>query len=225
MGMADHVTLDFVADIICPWCWIARRRLDAAAITLATDGLHIRWVWRPLLLYPDMPPEGVQQERHLIHRFGSVQAADRYHEGVAEAGRAVGIKFRYDRISRTPSSVDAHRLLLRAAPAGRQPALADMLAQAFFTDGHDIGNRAVLTTFAIDAGLDPALVRETLASSAGAEEVHASDQLAKAAGIRAVPAFCLHGRILKPADPEDLTDAIRQAHQALMPKLRRSFVL
>jgi predicted DsbA family dithiol-disulfide isomerase len=217
MSIADHTSLDFVADIICPWCWIARRRLDAAALTLAAEGLHMTWVWRPLLLYPDMPLDGVQQGPHLMNRFGSLQAADRYHEGVAEAGRAVGAEFRYDRISRTPNSVAAHRLLLLAAPSGRQPVLADMLAKAFFTDGHDIGDKTVLTRLAIAAGLDPALVREALASSASANAVHASDQLAKNAGIRAVPAFCLHGRILKPSDPDDLADAIRRAHRALMP--------
>src|SRR5579875_2354800 len=96
-------TLDFVADILCPWCFIARRRMAATLPKLASQGLHIDWIWRPFLLDPTAPAAGTDARTHFQRRFGSLLAAERYHAGVAEAGRATGIVFRYDRMTRMPN--------------------------------------------------------------------------------------------------------------------------
>ena len=209
------ITLDFVADILCPWCAIARHRLDEACATLAATGLVVAWVWRPYLLDPGMPAGGMPQQLHVIRRFGSLGAADRYHKGVAEAGRSVGIDFRYDRIGRTPSAVDAHRLLLSVDGGAAQTRLSEALAAAFFTEGLDIGDRTVLTELAASTGMDGGAVRAMLDSDGFTAEVHASDRAAKRAGIAAVPAFCLHGRILSVPDPALLHDGIARAHMTL----------
>lgn len=209
------ITLDFVADILCPWCAIARRRLDAACASLAATGLDMTWIWRPYLLDPAAPPGGTPRVLHLARRFGSMSAAERYHDGVAEAGRAVGLDFRYDRIAQAPSAVDAHRMMLSVAGEPAQARLAETLTTAFFTDGRDLGNRAVLAELAIPAGLDAHAVRTMLDGPAFNAEVHASDRAAKQAGIASVPAFCLHGRILNVPDPASLHGAIVRAHMAL----------
>lgn len=209
------IKLDFVADILCPWCTIARRRLDDACASLAATGLTVDWVWRPYLLNPGGLAGGTPQDLHLVRRFGSIEAADRYHAGVAEAGRAMGVNFRYDRITRSPSSVDAHRLLLSVEGDAVQARLADTLATAFFTEGLDIGARTVLAELAARTGIDAHAARTMLDGDEFTADVHASDHAAKRAGITAVPAFCLYGRILRVPDPAALHDAIVRAHTAL----------
>ena len=206
-------TVDFVADIICPWCFIARRQLASALTRLAAQGAQLDWTWRPFLLHPDAPATGEEQQSHLQKRFGSALTADRYHCSVEEAGRTVGIAFRYNRITRMPNVRNAHRLLLAAHD--RQPFLAEALCHAFFTEGADIGDPDVLLSLAKGAGVEAQDARATLNGSAFAQDVQASDQAAKRAGIWAVPVFCLHGRILEIADLEDLAGSLLMAHQAL----------
>ncbi len=215
MRIQPNATVDLVADIICPWCAIGRWKLRAALAVLGSEGLHFDWVWRPFMLYPDAPAGGLDQTTHLLRRFGSVAAADRYHDGVVEAGRMVGFDFRYDLIRFTPNTTDAHRLLLFASEYGCQANLADRLAVAFFTDGLDIGDRDVLVRFAELAGIDAAVARATLYGDRFVADVLASDSAAKRAGIRSVPAFCLYARILRAPDSDDLADALRTAHRVL----------
>ena len=217
MQTEPHATVDLVADITCPWCTIGRRRLDVALAELADEGLHLAWVWRPFLLYPDAPQDGFEQAAHMQRRFASAAAADRYHVAVAEAGRAVGFDFRYDRIRVTPNTVGAHRLLLLAAEAGRQTALAEALAKAFFTEGLDIGDADVLAGLAAATGMDAGAARAMLHGDRFHAAIAASDAAAKRAGITQVPTFCLHGRILAVPDIEDLATALRTAHRALSP--------
>lgn len=210
-----QITLDFVADILCPWCHIARRRLDQACVSLAATGLAVGWVWRPYLLHTDAPAGGTPQDVHLPRRFCSTEAADRYHAGVVEAGRAVGVNFSYERIARTPSAVDAHRLLLSVEGGAAQAHLAETLATAFFTEGQDIGDRTVLVELGASTGMDAQAVWAMLDGDAFTAEVYASDRAAKRAGISGVPAFCLYGRILRVPDPASLDDVIARAHRAL----------
>jgi predicted DsbA family dithiol-disulfide isomerase len=215
MTPQSSATVDLVADITCPWCTIGRRRLDAALTTLAADGLHLDWVWRPFLLYPDAPPGGFDQGAHLLRRFGSAAAADRYHESVVEAGRAVGFEFRYDLIRAMPNTSDAHRLMLLVSEPERHACLADALAQAFFSDGLDIGDRDLLAGLAGSSGIDADAARTMLNGEHYRADVAASDAAARRAGIRAVPTFCFHGRILAMPDIEDLASELRAAHRAL----------
>ena len=196
MQTPQHATLDFVADIICPWCAIGHRHLNAALSTLATEGLVITVMWRPFLLYPNAPPEGFAQQEHLLQRFGSREAADRYHAGVTEAARAVGFDIDYERISVTPSTLNAHRVLLLAEASGRQFQLADALARTFFEEGGDIADPAALCRMTGAVGVNPAAVAEMLASDRFLADVQQSDLVSKQRGIRQVPAFCMHGRIL-----------------------------
>lgn len=208
-------TLDFVADILCPWCFIARRRMEEALEQLRPRGLSIEWVWRPFLLEPDGPTRGRDADAHWQSRFGSLAASDRYHAGVAEAGHAVNIAFRYERIRRIPHARDAHRLILLAQEHGLQARICEVLATAFFSRGLDIGDAEVLIELAGEGGLPGGAAHDLLTGSKYALEIAQSDERAKHNGIQAVPVFCLYGKILQVRRLDAIADALLAADRSL----------
>ena len=150
--------------------------------------------WRPFLLNPDMPRSGMSRPEYVVRKFGGEDRARRLYTSISEIGRAEGVLFRFDRIRRTPSSVDAHRLVRFAARVGRADAMVEALFSAHFTDGHDIGDHAVLAAIAAACGLDPLPVRRFLASEEEADSVHADNLRAHRLGINGVPCFVVSGR-------------------------------
>ena len=168
--------IDVVSDAICPWCWIGKRHLESALARLADAGEGFEVHWRPFQLNPDMPREGVERAAYRAAKFGSLERSRELDAQVAAAGAAAGLEFRLDRQRRTPNTVDAHRLIRRAGEAGgaaRQDAVVERLFRAYFQDGHDIGDRAVLAEVAAEAGLEDAA--SFLASDEGDAEVEAED--------------------------------------------------
>ena len=208
-------TLDFVADILCPWCFIARRRLESSIPQLRQQGLSIDWVWRPFLLDPNGPAQGRDAREHWQNRFGSLDAASRYHAQVAEAGRTVHIDFRYDLVRHIPHSRDLHRMILLAQEHDLQDRMCETLATAFFTRGLRIGDADVLVELAVDVGLQRVAARNVLVGSTYAFEVMQSDELAKRNGIHAVPAFCFYGKTLPIQHLDGIVDALLSARRSL----------
>lgn len=151
-------------------------------------------VWRPFLLNPDMPRFGMARPDYVIRKFGGEERARRLYQAISETGRTEGILFRFDRIRRTPSSVDAHRLVRHAARFGRADAIVEMLFSAHFTDGHDIGDHHVLVAIAVACGLDAAETARFLASDRDADMVHADNLRAHRLGINGVPCFVIDGQ-------------------------------
>jgi predicted DsbA family dithiol-disulfide isomerase len=179
--------IDIVSDVICPWCFVGKRRLERALAQrpeLATD-----ISWRPFQLNPEMPEEGIERRAYLAAKFGSDQHADRIYASVREAGASVDIPFAFERIRRTPNTRDAHRLIRHAAAEGRADAIVEALFQAYFIDGRDIGDRGTLAEIAGEAGLDARDAGEWLDSPAERETVIAEDRSARRLGINAVPCF------------------------------------
>jgi predicted DsbA family dithiol-disulfide isomerase len=206
--------IDIVSDAICPWCWIGKRHLEGALAALADEGERFEVHWRPFQLNPDMPPEGVERAAYRAAKFGSLERSRELDAQVAAAGAAAGLEFRFDRQRRTPNTVDAHRLLRRAGEAGGpalQEAVVEALFRAYFEDGRDIGDRAVLAEVADAAGLDGAAA--LLATEEGAAEVRAEDAGFRGLGISGVPSFALAGHVLfSGAVPaERMADAFRRA--------------
>ncbi|HYC14123.1 MAG TPA: DsbA family oxidoreductase, partial [Stellaceae bacterium] len=144
--------IDVVSDVICPWCFIGKRRL-ARALDQRSE-LAAEIVWHPFQLNPDMPPEGMARERYIAAKFGGGQHADRIYRNVTEVGTAVGIPFHFDRIKITPNTRDAHRLIRHASEAGSAEPVVEALFNAYFVEGRDIGDRATLSEIAGEAGLD-----------------------------------------------------------------------
>ncbi|WP_431301744.1 DsbA family oxidoreductase [Sediminicoccus sp. BL-A-41-H5] len=180
--------IDVISDAICPWCWIGKRQMERA-LALLDQPFSIHW--RPYQLNPDMPVEGVERAAYRAAKFGSVERGRELDANVAEAGRAVGLEFRHDRMLRTPNTIAAHRLIRWAGE--KQNDMVEALFQAYFHDGQDIGDHATLAAIAATLGLDAAAF---LASDEQADEVRAEDAHFRRIGINGVPSFALDGQVM-----------------------------
>jgi predicted DsbA family dithiol-disulfide isomerase len=187
-----RLSVEVVHDLVCPWCYLGVRRL-LRTLRRRPD-LMVDLVWRPFLLNPDMPRGGMSRADYVIRKFGGEERARRLYGSIAELGRGEGVRFRFDRIRRTPSSVDAHRLVRWAAAFGRAVHAAEALFAAHFTEGQDIGDLRVLAAIAGSCGLDPASARLFLLGSDEVEAVHAENLRAHRLGINGVPCFVVSGR-------------------------------
>lgn len=184
--------IEIVSDVVCPWCYIGRRRLQRA-LALRPD-LSYRLLWRVFQLNPEMPSQGIDRQAYLAAKFGGVQHAGRVYDAIAKAGESEGIAFRFDRIRRTPNSLNAHRLSRFAARSGQQGAMIDALFQAYFEEGQDIGRVDVLGDIAASIGLDRRAATEFLIGSSEREAVLAEDRNARRLGINGVPCFIIDGK-------------------------------
>ncbi len=212
-----HIQIDVVSDAICPWCYIGKRRLERALVILAQDGLHFSVRWNPFQLNPDMPKQGVERAAYRAAKFGSAERARELDEHVTEAAGAVGLEFHLDRIRRTPNTLDAHRLVWLAGRHGAQDAAVEALFAAYFTEGRDIGDAAVLVECGAAAGLDRTLVAAFLAGTEAATEMLAADRAAREAGVNGVPSFFLDGYgLFSGALPAgEMAEALRRGHHIL----------
>ena len=184
--------IEVVHDLVCPWCYLGLRRLMRTLRRrpdLLTD-----IVWRPFLLNPDMPRSGLARADYVVRKFGGEERARRLYTSITEIGRTEGLQFRFDRIRRTPSSVDAHRLVRWASGYGRAAEVVEALFAAHFTDGRDIGEAAVLADVAVACGLDGPGARHFLAGDGETDAVHAENLRAHRLGINGVPCFVIGGR-------------------------------
>ncbi len=187
-----RLSIEVVHDLVCPWCFLGVRRM-LRTLRRRPD-LLFELIWRPFLLNPDMPRAGMSRPDYVLRKFGGEDRARRLYASISEIGRTEGVLFRFDRIRRTPSSVDAHRLVRYALRHGRADALIEALFSAHFTDGLDIGDVAMLAVIASACGLDGPAVRRYLAGTEDTDAVHAENLRAHRLGINGVPCFVVAGR-------------------------------
>ena len=187
-----RLTIEVVHDLVCPWCFLGVRRLMRTM--RRRPDLLFDLIWRPFLLNPDMPRGGMSRPDYVIRKFGGEDRARRLYASITEIGRGEGVLFRFDRLRRTPSSVDAHRLVRFAARYGCADAMVEALFSAHFTDGRDIGDHAVLLAVAEAVGLDGAAAARFLPSEDETDLVHADNLRAHRLGINGVPCFVVGGR-------------------------------
>jgi len=209
------LTIDIISDVVCPWCYVGKRRLEQAlALRGAADGAP-RLTWHPFQLNPELPVAGMDRRTYLERKFGGPQGARDVYARVEEAGRDAGIAFAFDRIARQPNTLDAHRLIAWAQQDGSAAAaaLVERLFRAYFLDGLDIGAPNLLAQLAGESGLDARAAAAWLASDAGGAEVREADREARRLGVGGVPFFIINQRIaVSGAQPaEALLDAFRQA--------------
>ncbi len=186
-----RLAIEVVHDLVCPWCYLGVRRLFRSVAR--RPDLLVDLTWRPFLLNPDMPRAGMPRADYVLRKFGGEERARRLYGSIAEIGRAEGVMFRFDRIRRTPSSVDAHRLVRWGARFGRADALVEAVFAAHFTDGRDIGDVNVLAAIAASCGLRSAAARGYLAGDGDIDAVHADNLRAHRLGINGVPCFVVAG--------------------------------
>jgi predicted DsbA family dithiol-disulfide isomerase len=212
--MVLHV--DVISDVICPWCFIGKRRLEKALGAL--DGKHeVRVRWLPFQLNPAMPREGISRREYRTRNFGSWERSLALDARLMELGKSEGIPFAFDRIERTPNTLDAHRLIWLAGNEGVQNAVVEALFRAYFIEGRDLSNRPVQLGVVAEAGLDRGEAEAVLDSDDGLEAVGEADQLARRHPVEGVPFFVVNGKLtLSGAQPPDaILEAFRQASAAV----------
>jgi Predicted dithiol-disulfide isomerase involved in polyketide biosynthesis len=194
--MATPLKIDFVSDVSCPWCVIGLRSLEQALERIGdstTANIH----FQPFELNPQMPPEGQDIAEHLAQKYGSTrEQLVRNQEAIRARGAELGFTFDMSKRSRVYNTFDAHRLLHWAELEGRQRELKRALFAAYFTDGRDPSDRAVLIELATQAGLDPMRAREILESDLYADDVRARERFYGERGIRAVPSVIVNDQYL-----------------------------
>jgi len=208
--------IDFVSDVVCPWCAIGLASLDEALKRL--DGeIAVDIHFQPFELNPQMGPEGEDIVEHLSRKYGMPEAqVAANQEAIRERGAALGFTFDMDKRQRTWNTFDAHRLLHWAALEGRQRELKHALLRAYFTDGRNVSDHATLVDIAAGAGLPADGAQRVLAGDAHAEEVRRDEQYFLQAGIHAVPAIILDRKhLISGGQPPDVFEqALRQVAEA-----------
>jgi predicted DsbA family dithiol-disulfide isomerase len=211
--------VDVVSDVVCPWCFIGKHRLEAAIAEWRRGDPQASFVvdWHPFQLNPDLPPEGVDRRAYLEAKFGGPERAATIYERVRAAGRTAGIEFEFDRIARQPNTLDAHRLVSWAQARRDAGDLVEALFRAYFLEGRYVGDRAVLATIAGGAGFDAAAARAMLDSDALAAEMSAMDRRVRELGVTGVPYFILNDRIAIEGAQEPSTLVAAFAEALLVP--------
>ncbi|MHB2264975.1 DsbA family oxidoreductase [Aliihoeflea sp. PC F10.4] len=206
------VSIDVVSDVVCPWCYIGLKRLDAAIADASDVAVEVRW--RPYQLDVTIPAGGADRKQYMLAKFGSEEKLAEIHARVSDAGRDAGIAFDFDAIRVSPNTLDAHRVIRWAGTEGAdiQSKLVRRLFALYFEEGQDIGNSAVLVEAARESGMDGTVVETLLASNADTDAVQAEIDTAAQMGVRGVPCYLVESRyaIMGAQEPAVLADAIRQ---------------
>jgi predicted DsbA family dithiol-disulfide isomerase len=207
--------LTIVSDVICPWCFVAKKNLEKALELAGTD-FAVKITWRPFELNPGMPKEGLNRREYRSKKFGSWEQSQHLDAQVAAAGKLAGITFHHDLMERTPNTFNAHRLIWLAGKEGVQDGVVEALFRAYFVEGRDVGDARVLAEVAKEAGLSDTAVAAFLEGTAGTEEVRLETLTAKMGGISGVPTFILDGKELFSGamKPQHMAARLREAATA-----------
>jgi predicted DsbA family dithiol-disulfide isomerase len=203
------IEIDVISDVICPWCFLGKRRLDKALALI--DDIAVEVNWRPFFLDPTIPKEGISRLDYMMGKFGA-ERLKTIHDPLIAAGKEDGVPYEFNKITRTPNTLDAHRLIRWSHPLGKQSDVAERLFMAYWNAGLDVGDHAMLVQIAGDAGMDKTEVAQKLENGTDVDAV--SDEVGHAArmGVNGVPCFILGRKQgLMGAQPaEALADAIRK---------------
>jgi predicted DsbA family dithiol-disulfide isomerase len=209
--------IDVISDTVCPWCYIGKRRLERAIRLRPQIQFDVRW--RPFQLDPTTPKEGFERRAYIERKFGSTDKVRPIHMALLEAGKAEGIAFAFEKIVRTPNTINSHRLIRWSQSTGVQEAVVELLFRKYFVDGADIGDIEVLAQIGSEAGMDRELVEELLRSDADLEKVEHEDSMARKIGINGVPTYLVGGKVLVTGaqDAENLVHVIDRVAAELEP--------
>jgi predicted DsbA family dithiol-disulfide isomerase len=204
--MATPLRIEIASDVICPWCYIGKRRFEKA-LAIVKGEVAIELAWLPFELNPDMPSEGVERAEYRRAKFGSAERAKALDARVAQEGAGEGIKFAFDRMQRTPNTMAAHRLIDLAQSQGKGNPVVDALFRAYFEEARDIGDAGVLAQIATAAGV------ADWPQGANAARVEELEDLVRGFGISGVPTFIFDRKsgLSGAYPPEQLAAAIRDA--------------
>src|SRR5216684_541766 len=208
---SSPMPIDVVSDIVCPWCFIGKRRLEKALALRPEIAAEVRW--RPYFLNDWIPREGIDRKTYLETKFGSVERYAAIAERVAAAARSEGLNYALDKIARQPNTLDCHRLILWAHNTSDPGRMKQRLMELYFSEGADLTDAEVLVGAAVDCGMDGDLVRNLLESDGDVERIEGEARAAKEAGVDGVPCF-IFGNVLAVSgaqDPDYLADALTRS--------------
>ena len=196
------VRLDIISDPICPWCYIGKANLDQAIAQTGHNPFDIEW--RVFQLNPDMPPEGQDRKSYLAGKFGGPERAQKIYDRIRDSAAEAGLDVDFERIGRTPNTMDAHRLIRWSRTTGKQSALVDQLFHRYFVQGQDISDPTVLADAASSIGMEREIVKRLLDGDADRKEMAEEDIAAREMGVSGVPTFIVGGRyVLQGAQPAE----------------------
>jgi predicted DsbA family dithiol-disulfide isomerase len=207
------LNIDVVSDVVCPWCYLGKKRLERAIAGQPGEPIEVHW--RPYQLDPSIPAQGLERRAYMINKFGNDGRIEAAHERLRALGAEEGIAFDFDKIARAPNTLDAHRLIRWAFVAGAQDRIVDRLFKLYFEEGRDIGDRALLIETAAECGIDREVVAKLFAD--GSDEVRAEIAQAQSLGVTGVPFFIFAQRFGVPGaqSVDVLATAIDQARKSL----------
>ncbi|MCG8441100.1 MAG: DsbA family oxidoreductase [Caulobacterales bacterium] len=210
--MSESVRLDIVSDVVCPWCWLGKKRLEAALAAEPDITVDVRW--RPFQLDPTLPAEGMPYRDYMRAKFAGLAGDDRFapmRAHLEAAGADYGIAFRFGDIAIRPNSFNAHRVMTWAQEAGLADPMAEALFAAFFRDLRDIGDVETLADIAGEVGLDRADIAARLASDRDVEAVRREETRFRELGVSSVPTFIADGRraVVGAHEPETLRELLK----------------
>lgn len=208
------LSIDVVSDVVCPWCFIGKRKLERALELYREKHPQAEAPvvsWHPFQLNPDMPAEGMPRKEYIARKFGP-RGGNTY-ERVKTVGQTVGIEFQFDRIERQPNTLAAHSLIALAGKHGIQDQVKEAILRAYFLDARDLTDEQTLAGIATDAGLPEADVRKALADPQLRDLVAQSEEQARQIGVQGVPFFIFNQRVAVSGahDPEVLLSAMEQS--------------
>lgn len=209
------ITIAIHSDVICPWCWIGKRRLEQALAAFPPGTASV--TWHPFQLNPGMPAEGMPRAEYRRRKFGSADYARALDERVTRVAAEVGLAFDLAGQARTPNTLDAHRLIRLAGRQGVQDAVVEALFAAYFTAGLDVGEVAVLTGIAARCGMDREAVARYFASDEDVLAVRGEDEAIRRQGVEGVPFFVIGGERVSGAQPPAVFTAALGDALAAMP--------
>lgn len=205
------ISVDIISDVMCPWCYIGKRRFEKALRLRPDIAVDVRW--RPYQLDETIPGEGVDRQEYLNAKFGNPERARQIYQAVSDAGDQEEIPFAFDRIERSPNTVDAHRLIRWAVSPGLQDEMVERLFSLYFIEGGDLTDRDVLVKAAEDVGMDTSLISELIETDADAELVTKEVHLAREMGVSGVPCFIVANKyaVMGAEQPEVIVRALEMA--------------
>ena len=204
------LSIDVISDVICPWCYIGKRRLEKA---IAAVDVQVSVRWHPFQLNPTMPKEGISRREYRTRKFGSWERSMELDAKVIAVGETEGIQFAFDKIESTPNTVDAHRLIWLADQHDCQDAVVEALFRAYFRDGRNISDRETLIDVVSEVGLERQLAEIMIDSDDGMDVIEEARELSRRHQVTGVPFFIINNAITLSGaqEPETFLEAFRQA--------------
>jgi len=209
----QKIQLDIVSDVVCPWCYLGKKRIESALEAFGADRVNV--AWRPYQLAPDMPKEGMDRKKYYEMKFGDNPQIKEMSDQLVELGQQAGIQFNFDDIAWSPNTLNAHRLIRWARSSNVQDDVVDRLFRRYFENGENIGSAEILLSIAEDAGMDANLVSELLSSEADRDAVQQEMDQARHMGVSGVPTFIAENRLAVSGaqEPAILVNFLEQVSQ------------